>query len=216
MHHTLSQSNRNTLASLITIALIVLGACILLDRPLVRGDGLAYFMWLDSLARDVDLNLANQAVKFAHVNTYHVFVHEKTGHYASVFPFGNALLLVPFYWLSMLADKLPFFHLNDAYFMQHQGITFAYSFFPMLGTNLYALAAVLLTYFAARRIAPNRVAMLSALAAFFGTPLWYYSTIEPLNSHVSGTFAVSLLLYLLPTGALPIGSCRIGTKRRYG
>lgn len=68
--------NRNTLASLITIALVVLGACILLDRPLVRGDGLAYFIWLDSLARDVDLNLANQAVKFAHLNTYHVFPRE--------------------------------------------------------------------------------------------------------------------------------------------
>lgn len=103
----------------------------------------------------------------------------------------------------MLADKLPFFHLNDAYFMQHQGITFAYSFFPMLGTNLYALAAVLLTYFAARRIVPNRVAMLSALAVFFGTPLWYYSTIESLNSHVSGTFAVSLLLYLFTYWCTP-------------
>lgn len=196
MRHIVGPKDRATLVSLITITVIILGSCILLDRPLVRGDGLAYFMWLDSLARDGDLNLANQAAKFAHVNTYHVFVHEKTGRYASVFPFGSALLLLPFYWLGMLADKFPFFHINDSYFIQQQGTTFAYSFFAMLGTNFYALAAVLLAYFTARRIAPSRIAMLSALALFFGTPLWYYSTIEPLNSHVCGTLAVSLLLFL--------------------
>jgi hypothetical protein len=191
-----STARRSTLIAIVMIVLLVVGGCILLDRPLVRGDGLAYFMWLDSLARDGDLNLSNQAVKFAALNTYQVFVHEKTGRYASVFAFGNALMLVPFYWLGALANKLPAFHINDAYFVQQQGATFAYSFFPMLGTNLYALAAVLLAFFTARRIASNWVSMLAALALFFGTPLWYYSTVEPLNAHVCGTFALSLLLYL--------------------
>lgn len=203
MDHAHSAEKRATIIAIVTIVLLVLGSCILLDRPLVRGDGLAYFMWLDSLARDGDLNLANQAAKFAHLNTYHVFVHEKTGRYASVFAFGNALMLVPFYWLGMLADKLPVFHLNDAYFIQHQGTTFAYSFFPMLGTNLYALAAVLLAYLTTRRIASTLASMLAALALFFGTPLWYYSTVEPLNSHVCGAFAVSLLLYLFARWCLP-------------
>lgn len=79
MRHRLGIENRVTLVSLLAIVLIVLGSCILLDRPLVRGDGLAYFMWLDSLACDADLDLANQATKFAHVNTYHAFVYEKNG-----------------------------------------------------------------------------------------------------------------------------------------
>jgi hypothetical protein len=196
-------ARRTTGIAVVTIVLLVLGSCILLDRPLVRGDGLAYFMWLDSLARDADLNLANQAIKFASLNTYQVFVYEKTGRLASVFAFGNALMLVPFYWLGMLADKLPAFHVNDAYFVQHQGTTFAYSFFPMLGTNLYALAAVLLAFFTARRMASTLVSMLAALALFFGTPLWYYSTVEPLNAHVCGTFVVSLLLCLFARWCLP-------------
>lgn len=203
MDNTRRAEKRTTAIAVLTIVLVVLGSCILLDRPLVRGDGLAYFMWLDSLARDADLDLANQALKFAHLNTYQVFVHEKTGRHASVFAFGNALMLVPFYWLGMLADKLPIFHVNDAYFVQHQGVTFAYSFFPMLGTNLYALAAVLLAYFTSRRMASTLVSVLAALALFFGTPLWYYSTVEPLNSHVCGTFAVSLLLYLFARWILP-------------
>jgi hypothetical protein len=189
-------ARRTTVIAMVTIVLLVLGGCALLDRPLVRGDGLAYFMWLDSLARDADLDLANQAAKFAHLNTYQVFVYDKTGRAASVFAFGNALMLVPFYWLGMLADKLPACHINDAYFVQQQGATFAYSFFPMLGTNLYALGAVLLAFFAARRISSTLVSLLAALALFFGTPMWYYSTVEPLNAHVCGAFALCLLLYL--------------------
>jgi ABC-type Na+ efflux pump permease subunit len=65
--------------------------------------------------------------------------------------------------------------------MQQQGTTFAYGFFPMLGTNLYALAAVLLAFFTARRVASTLVSMLAALALFFGTPCgttapWSHST----------------------------------------
>ncbi len=195
-------TRQTTVIAVLIIALLVVGSCILLDRPLVRGDGLAYFMWLDSLARDGDLELSNQAVKFASLNTYQVFVHDKTGRHASVFAFGNALLLVPFYWLGALADKLPAFHINDAYFLQHQGNTLAYSFFPMLGTNLYALATVLLAFFTARKLAPAVISMLAALALFFGTPMWYYSTVEPLNAHVCGAFSVSLLLYLFASWCL--------------
>ncbi len=196
MTNSRDTARRATIIAVVTIVLLVAGSCILLYRPLVRGDGLAYFMWLDSLARDGDLDLANQATKFASLNTYQVFVHEKTGRHASVFAFGNALMLVPFYWLGALANKLPAFHIHDAYFVQYQGTTFAYSFFPMLGTNLYALATVLLAFFTARKIASTLVSLLAALALFFGTPLWYYSTVEPLNAHVCGAFAVSLLLYL--------------------
>ena len=198
-------AGRSDIIAIVAIILLVAGSCVLLDRPLVRGDGLAYFMWLNSLARDGDLDLANQAAKFAHLNTYQIFVHEQTGRHASVFPFGNALMLVPFYWLGALANKVPLFHVNDAYFVQHQGAPFAYSFFPMLGTNLYALATVLLAYLTTRRIASSLVSMLAALGLFFGTPLWYYSTVEPLNSHVCGAFAASLLLWLFARWCLPHG-----------
>ncbi len=193
---TRSRRGSNALP-VILLVVVVLGACLTLDRPLVRGDGLAYFMWLDSAARDWDLDLANQAAKFAQVNTYQVFRYERTGRYVSVFPFGSALLLVPFYWLGTWADRLPILHVNDAYFVQHQGVTLAFSLFTMLGTNLYALATVLLAYLTACTWTSRRVACLAAVALFLGTPLWYYATVEPLSAHVAGAFAASLLLWLL-------------------
>ena len=108
------------------IAVLVV-SFVALDRPLIRSDGLAYFMWLHSVAADHDLDLANQASRFADVNSYQVFLNEETGQYASVFPYGSAFLYLPTYWLASAANRLPQFHINDAYFIQHQGVVFPYS-----------------------------------------------------------------------------------------
>ena len=178
------------------IAVLVV-SFVALDRPLIRSDGLAYFMWLHSVAADHDLDLANQASRFAHVNSYQVFLNEETGQYASVFPYGSAFLYLPTYWLASAANRLPQFHINDAYFIQHQGVVFPYSLFPMLGTNVFASLAVILAFLTARKICSPAASLLSALALFVATPLLYYATIEPYMAHVAGTLLTALLIYLL-------------------
>jgi hypothetical protein len=57
----------NIVPLLFVLGLILL-SLVALDRPLIRGDGLAYYMWLDSIAGDGDMDLSNQADRFAHVN----------------------------------------------------------------------------------------------------------------------------------------------------
>jgi hypothetical protein len=192
------QPQRTLLAGFSLVILAVLMVSFLaLDRPLIRSDGLAYFMWLQSVARDHDLDLANQASQFAALNSYQVFYNEETGQYASVFPYGSAFLYLPTYWLASAANRLPTFHINDSYFLQHQGATFPYSFSVMLGTNLFALLAVLLAFLSAARLSSPTAAVLSALALFFGTPLLYYATIEPYMAHVPGTLLMALVIYIL-------------------
>ena len=179
------------------IVTVLLAAFLALDRPLIRSDGLAYFMWLHSLAHDHDLDLANQAAKFADLNSYQVFLNEETGEYASVFPYGSAFLYLPSYWLAAAANRLPQFHINDEYFLRHQGVVFPYSLFPMLATNLYALLAVILAFFTASKLSSRGASLLSSLALFLATPLLYYATIEPFMSHVPGTLLIALLIYIL-------------------
>jgi hypothetical protein len=195
---TAQPPRRALLASLSLVILVVLLASFLaLDRPLIRSDGLAYFMWLQSVARDHDLDLENQAAQFAELNSYQVFLNQETGQYASVFPYGSAFLYLPTYWLASAANQLAIFHVNDPYFLQHQGATFPYSFFFMLGTNLFALLAVVLAFYTAAPLTSPGASLLSSLALFVGTPLLYYSTIEPYMSHVSGTLLVTLVIYIL-------------------
>ncbi len=182
--------------SLVILA-VLLASFLALDRPLIRSDGLAYFMWLQSVARDHDLDLENQAAQFAPLNSYQVFLNQETGEYASVFPYGSAFLYLPTYWLASAANQLSVFHVNDPYFLQHQGATFPYSFFLMLGTNLFALLAVVLAFSTAARLASPGASLLSAIALFLTTPLLYYATIEPYMSHVSGTLLITLVVYIL-------------------
>jgi hypothetical protein len=91
------------------------------------------------------------------------------------------------------------FHINDSYFLQHQGATFPYSFSLMLGVNLFALLAVLLAFLSAARLSSSTAAVLSALALFLGTPLLYYATIELYMAHVPGTLLIALVIYILIT-----------------
>lgn len=193
----MTASRRGNLLPLAAALFIALVALILCSRPLARGDGLVYFMWLDSIAGDADLDLSNQAQIFAHLNTYQVRWNERTGQWVTVFPYGSALLLTPAYWLGHLANRLGWLSVNSDYFIGLQGRPLAYSLFPMFAVNLYALGTVALAYLCARRYAPSFPAATSALFLFLGTPMLYYATIEPFTSHVPGAFLTALTLYLM-------------------
>ncbi len=180
---------------LVTLALVLV-AMILFDRPLVVGDGLAYLFWLDSIALDGDLDLSNQAEKFAHVNTYHIYRNDQSGHWASAFPLGAAILLAPFYKAASWLDTLPQFRINDEHFWGIQGAFFAYGLLIMIGVNLYALLMVSMGYGIARRFVGPWPSALVALAVYLGTPLLFYTTVEPLNSHSAGAFAATWFVWL--------------------
>ncbi len=186
---------------------VTLIALLLFDRPLAVGDGLAYLIWLDSIALDGDLDLSNQADKFAAVNTYHIYYNQQTGRWASAFPLGIALLLTPFYKLGALLDALPAFRVNDAHFLGIQGVPFAYTLTSMIGVNVYALLTVSLGYAIARRFARPWAAAGVTVAAYLGTPLLFYTTVDPMNSHIAGGFAATLFILLwLPARERPSAS----------
>ena len=191
----MASNRRATYIPLLVVLSLVALSLVALDRPLVRGDSLAYYMWLDSIAGDGDMDLTNQAERFAHVNAYQIFYYEPTGHFASVFAYGGAVLWAPFQRLAASLDGLGWLHINDEHFWTYQGVLFPYSFMTMLGTNLMALAAIILAYKSARFFAPRGVSALASLMLFWGTPALYYSTVEPLSVHVPGTLLTSLLIY---------------------
>ena len=191
----MASNRRATYIPLLVVLSLVALSLVALDRPLVRGDSLAYYMWLDSIAGDGDMDLTNQAERFAHVNAYQIFYYEPTGHFASVFAYGGAVLWAPFQRLAASLDGLGWLHINDEHFWTYQGVLFPYSFMTMLGTNLMALAAIILAYKSARFFAPRGVSALASLMMFWGTPVLYYSTVEPLSVHIPGTLLTSLLIY---------------------
>lgn len=190
----LTFKKRFIIAIILLIATIAIITC---DRPLARGDGLAYFIWLDSIAGDGDMDLSNQAQIFAHVNMYQVQWNQQTGRWISVFPYGSALLLSPAYWIGRFVNSRGWLSINVDYFVAHQGRPLAYSLFPMFAVNLYALATIFLSYLSAQRYAPPLPSAASALFLFLGMPIFYYTTVEPFASHVPSAFLVAVTLYLM-------------------
>jgi hypothetical protein len=146
------------------------------------------------------MDLENQAQSFSALNTYQVTWNEETGRWATVFPYGSALLLAPAYWAARLTDRLGWLQVNPEYFVGLQGRPFPYSLFVMLLVNLYALAAVALAYRCARFFVSPVPAAASALFLFLGTPALYYATVEPFMVHVPATLMATLAFYLLLRG----------------
>ena len=185
--------------SLTAVCLVIACAATLLlhDRPLVRGDGLAYLVWLDSMALDGDIDLSNQFHKFSAVIDYQIIYYDKTGRYANAFPYGAALLQLPFYLLGDFFYQRGWWTQNPAYFLQMQGAAQSYSLWLMIGANLMTMAAVLIAWRLGRRLTDNATAAIAAYAFMIGTPLLYYSATTPLNSHNPGAFLCTCALWLL-------------------
>lgn len=183
--------------ALIVCEAVLLGSLLLFDRPLIRGDAVAYFMWTASFGKDFDMDLQNQAERFGPLNTYMALPNPRTGHYASVFAWGQGVLLLPAFWAARALDQLPFMRVNDDWFLAQQAYPFAYSLTAMVEVNLLTLVTAALAYGMARRFDASPVAAaVAGLATVWGTPLYYYTTIQPLYSHASATFTHTLALFL--------------------
>lgn len=172
---------------------LLLLSLLVFDRPLIRGDAVAYYMWTASLGKDFDMDLANQAQRFGPLNTYMAFFNPQTGHYASVFAWGEGVILLPSFWAAQLLDRLPAMRVNDDWFLSLQAYPFAYSLLAMLEVNALTVISAGVAYWAGRRLElSSRAAIVAAVAAVWATPLYYYSTIQPVYSHAGATFAHTL------------------------
>ncbi len=182
---------------LVVLVILATLTMIRLDRPLVRGDGVAYLAWLDTFVRDRDLDLANQHERFAPVNNYQITWDVDLERYVNIFPFGVAFLQAPFYVAGGALTSAGLADQNPDYFLQMQGVNQGYSLMLMLGANLMALGAMLAAWLVALRFTDRWTATALAFAFFLGTPLVYYSTISPLNSHNPGAFLVAVLVAIM-------------------
>ena len=197
-------------AALAVLLLLAATTLLLFDRPLVRGDGVAYFAWVDTLIGDGDIELQNQVERFASVNSYQIAWSAQGQRLAIVFPFGIAVLQAPFYLLGRLSESLGLLNVNANYFRTMQGLPLAYSFWLMVGANIMALGTIVLLWDLAARLVGDWLAVVVAFAVFIGTPLWYYSTIDPLNSHNGAAFTYTVVVWLVLTLARPGQASIIG------
>ncbi|MFC2023354.1 hypothetical protein ACFLT5_01300 [Chloroflexota bacterium] len=184
-------------------AVVLLLVFLKLDTPTIGGDGLAYYAWLHSIAQDGDLSLANEYESLkGEPDLYQLFEVPETGRVGTAFPFGSGFLWTPIYKASLWLGETRWYaqtvapHIDETSYLQRPGVGFLPGLAMALGTNLMTLVSVYLALDIARRFVPLLVASLSVLAVFVGTPLLYYSTIEPSMAHAPATLITTLLFWL--------------------
>jgi len=90
---------------------------------------------------------------------------------------------------------LPFFTLAHL-IIRGDGYSFVYQLFTGLGSVFYGLLGLFLCFLTAKRFFSEKVALLATMGIWLGSNLFFYTVLDPINSHVISFFVASLIVYL--------------------
>ncbi len=123
--------------------------------------------------------------EWAHLPWAHIL---ENGNSISLFSMGVAMLMLPFFMLGAVAAKLLGLPVD--------GYSLPFVFAQFAAAAAYAALGCKLVYHALRRRFSAWAALVSAVAVYGATNLFFYSTHEPGMSHVYAFFLFAWLFYL--------------------
>ncbi len=159
----------------------------------IWGDSHYYYAYTRSLVMDHDVNFINEATNPLYPFPNGLKVVPKTGYAASNFSPGPGLLWIPGFLLGQFVVwGLSWFGvdvLRDGYSLINQVSV-------GLSTVMMSLGGLFLIYLNLKHFFKHQVALVSVLVLFLTSQLFYYTTIDPLNSHSAELLFSSLALFL--------------------
>jgi hypothetical protein len=158
----------------------------------INGDGVSYYVYVRSLAKDADLDFTNEYAHYGMLEREDLAVPTRTGRRRSIFSVGPGLAWLPFFafgeaaaraagLLGFPADLSGYgpFHVNAV----------------ALGSLLMGFAAVLLVHHVAGRHFPPGIATAAAAAVWLATFLYWYMVEQPTMSHAPSTLGAALVVW---------------------
>lgn len=148
-------------------------------KKTVYGDGVYYYAWLRSAVVDGDINFANDYAAFGANQLL-----TAKGFLGNIYSIGPALLWSPqFLWIHRLLNS--------------DGFALLYQLTVGLTGVFFALLGLLLLYRTLAKFFSKITAVLTIIAVAFATNLFFYGSLDTVNSHALSFFAASLFLALL-------------------
>jgi hypothetical protein len=163
--------------------------------PTIHGDGVGYFAYLRSTVIDHDLDFRDEYLHYNQPTTMQMLATgpTSTGLANNVWSVGPALLWSPFYLaahlITVLADRFGAHLSADGYSAQ-------YVYAIALGSALYALFGLILTYVLCRRRFRPIPSLIGLAGIWFATSLPAYMYFHPSVSHPVSFFLVCSFFYL--------------------
>ena len=159
----------------------------------ISGDGVSYYVYVRSLAKDADLDFTNEYTHYGLLAREDLAVPTRTGMRRSIFAVGPALVWIPFFAageaIARAASLLGVAVDLSGYGPYHVNAV-------ALGSLLLGFAAVLLIHDVAARHFPAAVALIAAAAAWLATFLYWYMVQQPTMSHAPSVFGAALVVWL--------------------
>jgi hypothetical protein len=160
----------------------------------INGDGLSYYVFLRSLVKDRDFDLADEYTHYGMIERWDLRITTKTGLRRSIFSIGPAIVLTPPYlvgegvaralgWFTGTMPDLSGYgriHVNAA----------------ALGSLLYGFVALLLVHSLLRRHFSPPTALLAVLLVWGATFFHWYLVNQPLYAHTPSTLFAAYALWL--------------------
>lgn len=149
----------------------------------VWGDGRYYYVYTRSAIIDHDLDFSNESQT-------HPFFFESNqtsaGKLFNKYTIGAPLLWTPWFLLAHFLNPAP----------NPDGYQHLYRILVGLGCVFYAQLGLYLSYLTVAKITSPKKALISWLSLFLATNIFFYSAVDPINSHSAGIFISSLIFYL--------------------
>ena len=143
----------------------------------IWSDAEGYYQYLPAIFSGGDLKHLTYAVPLENGNTLNIF------------HIGVAILQAPFY---LIAEFL-----GAIFGYPRDGRSDIYMFLLGIGASVYLALGLFFIQFFLRNFFEKGVILISVIGVFFGSNLYYYSTLEVGMSHVYSFFLFSLFLFLI-------------------
>lgn len=155
----------------------------------VWGDGRYYYSYLRSAVLDRNLDFTNE-FEFFHIPIQ----YSHTGMIINKFNIGPFLFWLPFFLIAHLLTSILMF-LGGS--IKVDGYSFIYQISVGIASVTFAIWGLYLCFVGLKKIVKPQIALISSLTIFFASNLFFYGSIDPINSHSLSFFSSSLLFYLI-------------------
>lgn len=148
----------------------------------VYGDGVFYYSWLRSAVLDHDIDFRNE------YNIFHLsHPPAPSGLPGNKYSIGPPLLwATDFVWTHLLSRKT--------------GYEFNYQFFVGLDGVLAAIVGLVFLFRLLTTFFPPSISILTAVVVAFATNLFFYGSLDTVNSHAASFLAATIFLNILLIG----------------
>ena len=179
---------------LFIFSLVIYVAGIIRVKSLLWGDSLYYYAYTHSIIIDRDIDFENEAYRTVDGFPNKPEISQITHKVTNKFSPGTAIAWIPGFVVGQAVAYTAnlILGLGDSFTNGYGILT---QFFVAISSVAFSVTGLWLVYKTIKEFFEKEIAVLSCILLFFTTPLFYYTAVDPLNSHSISFLLSSILVY---------------------